>query len=216
MTGTVLAQSNGDANRAFLQAPVFTDAVDYQSFPAFANCSEERVQKVKYFACRDSRTLYEAALADAKENGKPLMVIFGFNRCPYCTVLERTVLDPKKPMLTGHVVRYFSKPALQSFVTEAAPLEIPVLRLHARSDHGLKLADDLGVTEMAQARGWHRVWSPFIIFVNPETGAMASESEWEAEETYCDWPVNIAASLEEIGMAQKGTPLTERKRCKKG
>ena len=216
MLAPAAAQSGDPAkDRAFLQAPVFYPAVDYQSFEAFPNCSEEFVREVKYFGCRDSRTLYETALANAKAKGQPLMVIFGFNRCPYCEVLERTVFDKKKPMLSGHVVRYFSKPALQSFVNEAQPLGIPLLRLHARSDHGLKLADELGITKMAQVRGWHRVWSPFIVFINPETGAMASESEWEAEDVYCDWPMNVAVSLEEIGLATKGTPLTERKRCAK-
>lgn len=212
-SASINAQPQPD--RAYIQAPVFSPAVDYLTVEKIANCQEEPVRKVKYFACRASRTLYERALKNAKRNNQPLMIIFGFNRCPYCEVLERTMFNPAKPVRGGHVARYFSTSALGTYMAKKAQLDIPVLRLHARSTHGLKLADDLGITQMAKERGWTRVWSPFVVFVNPHTGAMASESEWEAKEVYCDWPANVAVSLEAIGFIEKGEPYTERKRCPK-
>ena len=91
----------------------------------------------------------------------------------------------------------------------------PYVRLHARAEHGLALADELGITQMAQTAGWHRVWSPFVVFINPKTGAMTSESEWEAKEIYCDWAAGIATSLEKIDMVEAGEPVMARKRCPK-
>lgn len=211
-----LEESSDTKPRAFIQEPVFKPAVEYEKFPKLENCQEEQVREVKYHACRQSRSLYEAALAKAKENGQPLMVIFGFNKCPYCVVLERSIFDLERPVRGGNVARYFSTSELETYIARKEPLSIPVLRLHARSEHGLKLADELGITKMANDRGWHRVWSPFVVMVNSQTGEMASESEWEAEEVYCDWPANIAVSLEDIGFIEKGIPYTDRARCKKG
>lgn len=213
--------SRADAQQAqeetsYLAQPLFTPAVDYQAFPAIPGCKEEAVREVKYYGCRESRSLYEAALANAKEKNQPLMVIFGFNRCPYCVVLERAVFNPERPVLGRNVARYFSRSALTAYKARKTPLTIPVLRLHARSDHGLKLADELGITKMANDRGWHRVWSPFVVMVNPKTGAMTSESEWEAKEIYCDWSAGVAVSLEKIQVTSAvGAPISPRRRCPK-
>jgi len=125
------------------------------------------------------------------------------------------IFNPENPVRTVHVARYFSKTELQRFMSAKSPLSIPYIRIHARSEHGLKLADNLGVTDMAKAAGWHRVWSPFVVFVNPQTGDMTSESEWDAKDIYCDWPANIAVSLEKLGMVKDGPPLHVRKRCSK-
>jgi len=209
------AQAQTASDNSFIQSPVFVPAVDYEAFEKLNNCTEELAREIKYHACRDSRSLYDAALAKAKKAGQPLMVIFGFNRCPYCEVLERSIFNPSTPMRGGHLARYFSKPELKRYMTEKKALTVPVLRLHARSEHGLKLADELAITKMAKDRGWHRVWSPFVVLINPETGAMASHSQWEAKEVYCDWSVNIVTSLENIDFTAKGEPYTERKRCAK-
>ena len=190
---------------------VFVDAIDYAAIPSMENCQEERVKEVRYYQCKSSKDIYLAGLKAAKAQNKPLMVTFGFNTCPYCKVLDAEIYDPKNPVTREAVQQYLS-------VNAAAKLEdfsLPQIRIHARSDHGLQLANDLGVTQMAQARGWHRVWSPFIVFVNPETGAMASESQWEAKEIYCDWAANIAVSLEKNGYVTRGKPQTHRKRCPK-
>jgi len=200
-----------NAEKATSAKSVFVPAVNYTDFARLPNCKEEVSRNLRYHACRDSKALYTAALASAKRQGKPLMVTFGFNTCPYCKKLEAEIYDPKNPITSDRVTQYFASAADKS-----APFELPVLRLHARSPHGLKLADELGVTVMANDRGWHRVWSPFVVFVNPQTGAMASESLWEAKEIYCDWAANIAVSLENINMLEHGEGGAERKRCAKG
>lgn len=202
----MVACSNASSEKS-----VFTDAVNYADFPSSENCREEKVREVRYYQCESSRDIYDAALANAKAKGQPLMVTFGFNTCPYCKVLDREIYDPSNPITAERVTQYLSRDA----ASKLKDLSIPTVRIHARSDHGLKLADELGVTQMANIRGWHRVWSPFVVFVNPETGAMASESLWEAKDVYCDWAANIAVSLEKNGMVKRGKPQIQRTRCPK-
>ena len=200
---------------AFERAPVFKTALDYNAIPRIEGCVDEVPRNVKYHNCRDSKAIYTRALSTAKAMDKPLMVIFGFNKCPYCIKLESEIMDPRKPLRSNDVAQYFSKVEHAKYMADEKPFKLPFIRLHARADHGLALADELGITEMAKAAGWHRVWSPFVVFVNPRTGAMTSESEWEAKEIYCDWTAGIATSLEKIDMAEAGETMTARKRCPK-
>jgi len=197
------------------RAPIFKTALDYNAVPRIEGCTDEVPRNVKYHNCRDSKAIYTRALATAKAMDKPLMVIWGFNKCPYCIKLESEIIDPRNPLRSHDVAQYFSKAAFETYQTEQDSVKIPFVKLHARSDHGLALADELGITEMANAAGWHRVWSPFVVFVNPKTGAMTSESQWEAKEIYCDWAAGVATSLEKIDMAEAGEPVTARKRCPK-
>ena len=201
---------------AFERAPVFKAALDYNAVPRIEGCTDEVPRDVKYHNCRDSKALYARALSTAKAMDAPLMVIFGFNKCPYCIKLESEIMAPRNPLRSGDVAQYFSEAEHAKYQAAGKALKLPFVRLHARSDHGLALADELGVTEMANAAGWHRVWSPFVVFVNPQTGEMTSESEWEAKEIYCDWAAGVATSLEKVGMAEVGEPMTLRKRCPKG
>lgn len=200
---------------AYDHAPVFKTALDYNAVPRIEGCTDEVPREVKYHNCRDSKAIYTRALSTAKAMDAPLMVIFGFNKCPYCIKLESEIMDPRKPLRSADVAQYFSAAEHAKYKAAETPLKLPFVRLHARSEHGLALADELGVTEMAKAAGWHRVWSPFVVFVNPNTGAMSSESEWEAKEIYCDWAAGVATSLEKIGMAEVGEPKVARKRCPK-
>ena len=200
---------------AFERAPVFKTALDYNAIPRIEGCTDEVPRDVKYHNCRDSKAIYTRALSIAKAMDKPLMVIFGFNKCPYCIKLESEIMDSRKPLRSADIAQYFSAAEHAKYKAAEKPFKLPYLRLHARSEHGLALADELGVTEMAKAAGWHRVWSPFVVFVNPRTGEMTSESEWEAKEVYCDWAAGLATSLEKIGMADAGEPVTVRKRCPK-
>ena len=201
---------------AFERAPVFKAALDYNAIPRIEGCTDEVPREIKYHNCRDSKAIYTRALMTAKAMDKPLMVIFGFNKCPYCTKLESKIMDPRNPLKSGDVAQYFSAAEQAKYKTAGKPLKLPFIRLHASSEHGLALADELGITEMAKAAGWHRVWSPFVVFVNPKTGAMTSESEWEAKEIYCDWAAGVATSLEKIDMVEVGESVTARKRCPKG
>ena len=200
---------------AYDRAPVFKAALDYNAVPRIQGCTDEVPRDVKYHNCRDSKALYTRALSTAKAMDAPLMVIFGFNKCPYCIKLESEIMDPRNPLRSADIAQYFSAAEYAKYKAAGKALKLPYVRLHARSEHGLALADELGVTEMAKAAGWHRVWSPFVVFVNPKTGAMTSESEWEAKEVYCDWAAGVATSLEKIGMAELGEPVTTRKRCPK-
>ena len=201
---------------AFEKAPLLKTAVDYNSIPRVKGCEDEVARDMKYHNCRDSKLIYTRALGTANAMNKPLMVIFGFNKCPYCIKLESEIMDPRNPLRSHDVAQYFSKAQFDKYQAEEDSVKIPFVRLHARSDHGLALADELGITEMAKAAGWHRVWSPFVVFVNPKTGEMSSESEWEAKEIYCDWAAGVATSLEKIGMAEVGEPNVARTRCPKG
>ena len=199
---------------ALMDTPLFEPALDYTKIPKIEDCEEKTIGPPKYHACRNSRAIYDRAFANTKITGQPLMVIFGFDTCPSCKAMDRVVFNPKNPMTNTHLVRYFSKPAINKIVSENAPLKISVVHIHSRSKHGLKLADELGATKMATDRGWHRVWSPFILFINPQTGKMHSESYWEAEELFCDWGAELAANIEGIAIVEKGASYIERKRCK--
>jgi len=199
-----------------LRTPLFTPAIDYENIDRISACRDEVPRALRYHNCRDSREIYDAALKAAKAQGKPLVVFFGFNKCPYCAVLHRQIFDERRPMRDGNVVRYFSAEAIEDYGRSAKPLELPFVNIHARAPHGLKLADEIGVTALAKTRGWHRVWSPFIVFVDPETETLASQNYWEAPETHCDPMADFVVNLEELGLIAKGTPQTERKRCKRG
>jgi len=207
-----------DVQAAFekqLLTPLFKAAVDYETLPRLDNCRDEVPRRLRYHNCRDSRAIYDAGLKAAREANKPLIIFFGFNKCPYCAVLEKQIFDPQRPLRDGNLVRYFSPEAIENYGQNAAPLELPYINIHARSPHGLKLADDIGVSALAKARGWHRVWSPFIVFVDPKTERLVSQNYWEAPETHCDPIADFAVNLEELGVIKPGTPVSERKRCKR-
>lgn len=198
-----------------LLTPLFTPAVDYNSFPRMDKCRDEVPRRLRYHNCRDSHAIYDAGLKAARDANKPLVIFFGFNKCPYCAVLERQIFDPKRPLRDGNLVRYFSAEAIEDYGRKAAPLKLPYINIHARSPHGLKLADDIGVSALAKARGWHRVWSPFVVFVDPKTERLVSQNYWEAPETHCDPIADFAVNLEELGVIKPGEPVSERKRCQR-
>lgn len=210
---TQTAEQHSKMSR-LLSAPLFEPALNYTDIPKINECRERTLRTPKYHACRNSTQIYAKALANAKAKNQSLMVVFGFDSCPHCRRLYKQVFHPKHPMRNADIVKYFSKPAINAYVLHNQPLKVSTVYIHVRTKHGLKLADDLGVTKMAKARGGNRVWSPFIVFVNPLTGRMSSESHWNPEDTYCDWGADFAAGLEGIGTLQTGTPYAERKRCK--
>lgn len=198
-----------------LLTPLFSPAINYEDIPRLENCRDEVSRRLRYHNCRDSREIYTAALKAAKDQDKPLVVFFGFNKCPYCAVLHKQIFDPARPMRDGNIVRYFSREAIENYGRSGRSLDLPYINIHARSPHGLKLANDIGVTAMAKTRGWHRVWSPFIVFIDPDTERLVSQNYWEAPETHCDPMADFAVNLEELGVITTGTPATERKRCKR-
>ena len=80
---------------AFERTPLFKQALDYNAIPRIEGCVDEVLRNVKYHNCRDSKAIYTRALSTAKAMDKPLMVIFGFNKCPYCLKLESEIMDPR-------------------------------------------------------------------------------------------------------------------------
>lgn len=196
-----------------IETPLFESAVNYASFPKLADC-EESGGKIVYYECINSADIYESAVKNAKAKKQPLMVVFGFNTCPACLALEKGIFQLDPPPNNGDIVKYLPSDFVDEFKRNPKALKISLLRIHSRSDHGLKLANDLGVTEMAKSRGWHRVWSPFILFVNPQSGDINSESYWEAEEVFCDYFAEFAANIDALGMVSSGEPYVERERCK--
>lgn len=196
-----------------LDTPLFEMAIDYETVPVIKGCEPAFKRVPLYHECRDSRAIYDKAIGNAKAKNQALMVIFGFNTCPACRAYEAMMFDPKRPLTNEDLMVYASEKDVSAFETAAKPMKISLVRIHARSPHGLKLADELGVTKMAKDRGWHRVWSPFILFVNSKSGAMHSESYWEAKDAFCDARTDLAVNMEGIGMANKGKPLYPRKRC---
>jgi len=203
-----------DTLPASLFAPIFEPALVYADIPQKQKCKEEKPGYTQYHRCRDSAQIYALAKQNAKAKNQPLMVVFGFDNCPSCAALDRQIFNPKRPMETRDVIQFFTGPEIKDYVDNERPLKISVVRVHARSRHGLKLADDLGVTAMAEERGWYRVWSPFLLFINPVNGQLHSESYWESKEGYCNYGTIIAVSIEGIGMSKPGTPYRPRKRCK--
>jgi len=196
-----------------LKTPIFDDALDYETVPDIARCTSPHKRKEIYHYCKDSAKIYAKALANAKAEGNPLMVIFGFDTCPSCQAMDRAIFNPARPLTNGDIIQFLSTDMIKTYIGAKKPMTIDVVRIHSRSDHGLKLATEIGATQMALDRGWHRVWSPFILFVNPQTGQKHSESYWESEASFCDWRAELAASLEGIGVGEKGKPFTERERC---
>lgn len=208
------AQAQQKTMNQLLQAPLFESALEYGKIPKCENCEERTLRPPKYHRCRDSAAVYAKALANAKTKNYPLMVIFGFDTCPSCATMDKVAFNSKRPMTNNHLVRYLSRPAVNKYVLDGKPLTISVVHIYSRSDHGLKLADDLGATEIAKERGWHRVWSPFILFFDPQTGDIHSESYWDAKSVFCDWGAEFATGIEAIGYAKAGKPYLERKRFK--
>jgi len=214
LLGSSAAFAQDKVAPASLFMPVFEPALDYTDIPKQDGCQEEIPGRTRYHRCRNSAQIYARAKQNAEAKNQPLMVVFGFDTCPSCAALDRRIFNPKRPVETRDVVQFFSSAELKDHLENDRPLKISVVRIHARSKHGLKLADDLGVTRMSEERGWYRVWSPFLLFVNPASGQMHSESYWESKEGYCNYGTIIAVSVEAIAMARPGTPYRERKRCK--
>ena len=165
---------------------LFVDAVDYAAMEPTGGCSTDPDNAI-YHSCIDTETLYEAAIASAKASGTPLMVVWGFNECPYCKVFDGQNFNPDKPWKTADFIKKLT-PDQRAAMSEddKSNFQISIVRLHSRTNHGLSFADKIGVTELARKRGWHRVWSPFIMVVDPETRRIHTEEKWNAEWSFCE------------------------------
>ena len=181
------------------QQDLFVDAVDYAAMQPEGGCPGDPADAI-YHACIDTETLYEAALTSAKERGTPLMVVWGFNECPYCKVFDGENFNPDAPWKTADFIKKLTPAQRDAMSAETkSNFQISIVRLHARTPNGLAFADKIGVTDMARARGWHRVWSPFIMVVDPETRAIHTEEKWNAQWSFCESASEFIVNLVAIG-----------------
>ncbi len=185
--------------------PVFEDALDYKTIPKIGDCQEHTIKPPKYHKCRDSAAIYARAHKNAKTANWPLMVIFGFDTCPPCAALDKSVFHSKNPMTNDKIVRYFSKPALNDYAAKGEPLKIMVVYIHSRAKHGQQLAEGLGLESPLRP--------PFILLVDPVSGAKYSKSTAQSKDRYCEWGAEFAAGLEGIGLIAKGESFQVRERC---
>ena len=58
-----------------------------------------------YASCVDQRKILSAGLAEAKAEGKRALIVFGFNSCPPCNVLDFWLKSPEGAALTQSYVQ---------------------------------------------------------------------------------------------------------------
>ena len=180
-------------------SPLFVPAVDYADFTPDAGCTAD-VSDATYRACIDPGALYTAAVRSASDAGNPLMVIWGFQECPYCKKFAQDEMDPDNPrMVSDFVSNTLSKKQKNSLPNKGSDFQISVLHLHVRAPAGAALAERLGITDIARERGWHRVWSPFVSFTRPGSDIFVAQTQFEQGEKPCAYVDDFAISLEQLG-----------------
>lgn len=179
--------------------PLFVPAVDYADFTPAPGCAAD-VPDATYRVCIDPRALYAAAIESAREADNPLMVIWGFEECPYCKKFAQEEMNPENPRtIADFVGNSLSDSQRASLPNEGADFQISVLHLHVRAPMGEALAEQLGITDIARSRGWHRVWSPFVTFTRPGSHTFVAQTQFQQGEKPCEYVDDFAISLEQLG-----------------
>jgi len=179
--------------------PLFVDAINYADFTPAAGCSAD-VPDATYRACINPDALYAAAVESAQAADNPLMVVWGFEECPYCKKFAQEELNPENPRSIGDFVgNTLSSKQRKSLPNNGADFQVSVLHLHVRAPAGAALAERLGVTDIARERGWHRVWSPFVTFTRPGSDTFVAQTQFEQGEKPCAYVDDFAISLEQLG-----------------
>ncbi|MEO1642990.1 MAG: thioredoxin family protein [Pseudomonadota bacterium] len=192
--------------------PLFNLAVDYSKLQRQVSCRRDAAGAL-YKRCYDARQSYDAALARAKAENKPLMIIWGFDECSACRFMESREFNPASPWMTGRFAQWALSPAQRAGLSnEGLNLEILLLRINSRSPSGQKLSRELGVLKMARERGGRRVWSPFITMTNPVTGKLVSQASMRGNEQPCNRYDEFALNLEDLGYIP-ADPGYERRIC---
>lgn len=195
---TVLVSACGGANNAS-DEPLFVAAIDYADFTPAAGCTAD-VPDATYRACLDPRALYAAAVESAEAADNPLMVIWGFEECPYCKKFAAEEMNPESPRtIADFTTNTLSKAQRDSLPNSGRDFQISVLHLHVRAPDGASLAEALGVTDIARERGWHRVWSPFVSFTRPGSNTFVAQTQFQQGEKPCNYVDDFAISLEQLG-----------------
>ena len=208
---TLFYVSIGASHAQDLKAPLFDTNFDYDAVSTLANCNQRVTPRTKYFKCKNSAELFDAAKDWAKTSDQPLMIIFGFDECPSCQAIEHLYFGRKEPISKEMFIPFISD-------TQAKTKDIPtisVARIHIRNENAEALVKRPGLVDYAESKNWHRLWSPFIVLFDPKTGEWHSEETWDSEIVYCyDAIAEIAVSLEKLGYMQKGNTLKFREKCR--
>lgn len=179
--------------------PLFVDAVKYADFTPEADCTADKPDAT-YRACMDPEALYDAAVASAKAADNPLMVVWGFEECPYCIKFAQEELNPDRPRtIDDFISNTLGKAQRDSLPNAGRDFQISVLHIHVRAPAGAALAERLGVTDIARERGWHRVWSPFVSFTRPGSDHFVAQTQFQQGELPCEYVDDFAISLEQLG-----------------
>ncbi|MEM7330191.1 MAG: hypothetical protein AAF437_15720 [Pseudomonadota bacterium] len=179
--------------------PLFVAAIDYADFTPAAGCTAD-VPDATYRACLDPRALYAAAVESAQAADNPLMVIWGFEECPYCKKFAAEEMNPENPRtVADFVTNTLTASQRDSLPKAGKDFQISVLHLHVRAPDGASLAEALGVTDIARERGWHRVWSPFVTFTRPGSNTFVAQTQFQQGEKPCNYVDDFAISLEQLG-----------------
>lgn len=197
VTFTLLISACGQATNP-ATTPLFVEAVDYADFTPAAGCTAD-VPDATYRACLDPRALYAAAVESAQEADNPLMVIWGFEECPYCKKFAAEEMNPENPRsIEDFITNTLSESQRNSLPNAGKDFQISVLHLHVRAPDGASLAEALGVTDIARERGWHRVWSPFVSFTRPGSNTFVAQTQFQQGEKPCNYVDDFAISLEQL------------------
>lgn len=192
----LMAFTDGQSNAG---KPLFKLAADYARLQTIPGCYPDQAGAL-YFRCYAAHDAYHSALSRAKAENKPLMVVWGFDECPGCRYFESKEMNPANPWMTGKFAQWTLSDLQKAGLSNGGrDLEILLVRLNIRSKSGLALAEELGVKDMALARGGHRVWSPFITMTHPETEQIVSQASMQPGKQPCNRWDEYALNLEALG-----------------
>ena len=191
---------------------LFVEAVDYTKFEPIDGCTRDREEAI-YKGCLRPRELYDAALTTARGMKRPLMIVWGFDECPGCQSFEARYFGAQPKFTTNLMRRHALSPVQIDAINNSDVAEqIPILRIQVREPLGAELAEQLGVTDIARARGWHRVWTPFITFTHHDTEEIVSQSIFTEGEFPCYYSHEFAMNLEQLDYLPLDTSF-EREMC---
>jgi hypothetical protein len=191
---------------------VFEKAVDYAAFQPIEGCKGERA-KPTYFKCLDARELYDAALNRAEEEDRPLMIVWGFDECPSCMKLEKTELSGRNAWTVDRFLKDALTPAQRkAALASQEDFRILTLKIDVRRPSGAALAEEIGVTGIAQSRGFDRIRTPFITLTNADTGALVSQAELGEGFRPCNRADEFVLNLVEAGFLPDD-PSRDRRMC---
>lgn len=178
--------------------PLFVPAIDYANFEPDPDCTDDAPDAV-YRACLDQDALYAAAVESASEAGNPLMVVWGFESCPYCQAFQKEELNADSPRtIKDFVTNTLSESQRANLANNGKDFQISYVHIQVRTEGGAALAERLGVTDIARDRGWHRVWSPFVSFTRPGSDSFVAQTQFEQGEKPCEYVDDFAISLQQL------------------